>query len=101
MDLQRELGKSWAVTVSYMGARGDDLTLGGAEPTSASTINQLDPKYLALGSAALDQQLPNPFLGNPNVPLSLSTPATLSRARLLLPHPQYGQINARQVTEGL
>jgi hypothetical protein len=64
-------------------------------------INQLDPKYLALGSAALDAQLPNPFFGNPNVPRSLSTPATLSRARLLRPFPQYGQINARQVTEGL
>ena len=34
------------------------------------------------------------------MPLSLSTPATLSRARLLLPFPQYRQINARQVTEG-
>ena len=47
------------------------------------------------------QQLPNPFFGNPNVPRSLSTPATLSRSRLLRPFPQYGQINARQVTEGL
>ncbi len=99
VDLQRELGNSWAMTVSYTGARGDDLTLGGSDDIGIN-VNQLDPKYLALGAAALDQQLPNPFLGNPNVPLSLSTPATLSRARLLLPHPQYGQINARQVTEG-
>ena len=37
-----------------------------------------DPKYLALGAAALGAQLPNPFLGNPNVPASLSTPATPS-----------------------
>jgi hypothetical protein len=34
-------------------------------------------------------------------PLSLSTPATLPRSRLLLPNPQCNQINARQVTEGL
>ena len=34
------------------------------------------------------------------MPLSLSTPATLPRARLLLPFPQYRQVNARQVTEG-
>lgn len=40
-------------------------------------------------------------LNNPNVPRSLSTPLTLSRARLRRPFPQYGQINARQVTEGL
>jgi hypothetical protein len=98
VDFQRELGNSWAGTVSYIGARGDDLTLGGSDDIGIN-FNQLDPKYLALGSA-LDQPLPNPFLGNPNVPLSLSTPATLSRARLLLPHPQYGQINARQTTEG-
>jgi trimeric autotransporter adhesin len=99
VDLQRELGSSWAMIVSYMGARGDDLSLSGADDIGINH-NQLDPKYLALGSAVLDQQLPNPFFGNPNVPLSLSTLATLSRARLLLPHPQYGQINARQMTEG-
>ena len=39
-------------------------------------------------------------LGNANVPRSLSTAATLSRARLLLPFPQYRQINDRQITEG-
>ena len=100
VDVQRELGSSWAMALTYMGARGDDLTLGGASDDIGININQLDPKYLALGAAALNEQLPNPFLGNPNVPLSLSTPTTLSRARLLLPHPQYGQINARQVTEG-
>ncbi len=33
-----------------MGARGDDLTLGGASDDVAVNINQLDPKYLALGS---------------------------------------------------
>src|SRR5262249_55113733 len=63
-------------------------------------INQLDPKYLALGSAALNTQLPNPFFGNPNVPASLASQVTLSRARLLTPFPQYNQVNARQVTEG-
>ena len=83
-----------------MGARSDHIGLGGSNDIGVN-VNQLDPKYLALGSAALDAQLPNPFLGNPNVPTSLSTPATLSRARLLRPFPQCGQINARQVTEGL
>ena len=83
-----------------MGARSDHIGLGGSNDIGVN-INQLDPKYLALGSAALDAQVPNPFLNNPNVPASLSTPATLSRARLLRPFPQYGQINARQVTEGV
>ena len=100
VDLQRELPGNIGLTVSYMGARSDHIGLGGSNDIGVN-INQLDPKYLALGSAALDAQLPNPFLNNPNVPQSLSTPATLSRARLLRPFPQYGQINARQVTEGL
>ena len=100
VDLQRQLPGNIGLTVSYMGARSDHIGLGGSNDIGVN-INQLDPKYLALGSAALDAQLPNPFLNNPNVPRSLSTPATLSRARLLRPFPQYGQINARQVTEGL
>ena len=100
IDLQRELPGNIGLSVSYMGARSDHIGLGGSNDIGVN-INQLDPKYLALGSAALDAQLPNPFLNNPNVPQSLSTPATLSRARLLRPFPQYGQINARQVTEGL
>ena len=100
VDLQRELPGNIGLTVGYMGARSDHIGLGGSNDIGVN-INQLDPKYLALGSAALDAQLPNPFLNNPGVPASLSTPATLSRARLLRPFPQYGQINARQVTEGL
>jgi hypothetical protein len=99
VDVQRELPGAMAITVSYVGSRGDHLGLGGTGDASIN-INQLDPKYLALGSAALDQQLPNPFFGNPNVPRSLSTPATLSRARLLRPFPQYNQVNAYQITEG-
>ena len=39
-----------AVTVSYIGARGDHLPLGGTVDT-ALNVNQLDPKYMALGSA--------------------------------------------------
>jgi trimeric autotransporter adhesin len=98
-DLQHELGQGMAVTLTYMGARGDHLPLGGSNDV-AININQLDPKYLALGTTALNAQLPNPFLGNPNVPTSLSTPATLSRARLLSPFPQFVQVNDRQITEG-
>jgi trimeric autotransporter adhesin len=99
-DLQRELPGGMAISVGYVGARSDNLGLGGSEDIGVD-INQIDPKYLALGAAALNAPLPNPFFGNPNVPRSLSTPATLSRARLLRPFPQYGQVNARQVTEGV
>src|SRR5262249_8509571 len=99
-DLSRELGAGMALTVTYMGARGDDLPLGGSNDVPVN-INQLDPKYLALGQAALQAQVPNPFLGNPNVAASLATPATISRARSLMPFPQFGAVNMRQVTEGV
>ena len=99
-DVQHEIGHGMAITVSYIGARGDHLPLGGSNDT-AININQLDPKYLALGATALAQQLPNPFFGNPNVPTSLSTPATLPRSTLLRPFPQYAQVQDRQVTEGI
>ena len=52
VDLQRELPGAMAITVSYVGARGDHLPLGGTVDTPVN-INQLDPKYLALGAAAL------------------------------------------------
>jgi hypothetical protein len=98
--VQRELSNAMAVSVGYVGARGDHLALGGsADPGVPININQLDPKYLALG-AALDQPLPNPFFGNPDVPASLATLQTLPRSRLLRPFPQYNQVNAYQVTEG-
>lgn len=99
VDVQRELPGAMALTLTYMGARTDRAGIGGSSDTAVN-INQLDPAYLALGSA-LNDPLPNPFRGNPAVPLSLSAPATLTRARLLLPFPQYRQVNAFQVTEGL
>jgi len=100
VDVQRELPGKMALVASYVGARSDFIALGGSADIGIN-INQLDPKYLALGSAVLDQQLPNPFFGNPSVPRSLSAPTTLPRSRLLTPFPQYRQINARQVTEGV
>jgi len=98
VDVQRELPGGMALTATYMGGRSDHLGIGGSNDTPVN-INQLDPKYLALGSA-LNEQVPNPFFGNSSVPRSLATPATMARSRLLLPFPQYRQVNARQVTEG-
>ena len=52
-----------ALTVGYMGARNDHPGLGGSNDTAVN-INQLDPEYLALGSA-LNDAVPNPFFGDP------------------------------------
>src|SRR6185312_11741094 len=98
-DIQRELPGSMALTVSYIGARGDHLPLGGTDDTVVN-INQLDPRYLALGSTVLNQAVPNPFFGNPAAgPLASQT--TLTRGQLLRPYPQFLNVQARQISEGI
>src|SRR5207253_658234 len=79
------------------GARGDHLPLGGTIDTPIN-INQLDPKYQSLGPA-LNQALPNPFFGVA-VAGPLATQATLTRAQLLRPYPQFSNVLDRQVSEG-
>jgi trimeric autotransporter adhesin len=98
-DLQRELGLDMAVTVSYIGARGDHLPLGGTVDTPIN-INQLDPKYLPLGSTVLNQQVPNPFFGV-TAAGPFANQSTLARGQLLRPFPQFGTINMLQVSEGV
>jgi hypothetical protein len=98
-DLQRELPGSMAVTISYIGARGDHLPLGGTDDTVVN-INQLDPKYLSLGSGVLNQAVPNPFFGNAAAGPLASQP-TLTRGQLLRPYPQFLNVQARQISEGV
>src|SRR3954470_4171981 len=97
VDMQRELPGAQAITVSYVGSRGDNLGLGGSADTPIN-INQLDPKYMALGTA-LNASLPNPFFGNANAG-PFANQATLTRAQLLRPYPEFGNINARHMLEG-
>jgi len=101
IDLQRELVANMAVTVSYIGARGDHLPLGGTANTAVN-INQLDPKYLALGSAVLNASIPNPFFGNPAFAgTALGNNANTTRGQLLRPFPQFQNISMFQVSEGI
>ena len=102
VDLQRELAGNMAVTVSYVGARGDHLPLGGTVNTAVN-INQLDPKYLTtLGTAVLNQTVANPFFGNPAFAgTALGTQANTTRGQLLRPFPQFGNISMFQVSEGI
>jgi len=99
VDLQRELPHAMAIAFSYIGARGDHLPLGGTTDTVVN-INQLDPKYLALGASALSQAVANPFFGNASAG-PLATQATLTRAQLLRPYPQFLNVQDRQVSEGV
>jgi hypothetical protein len=88
-----------AISFGYVGSRSDHLALGGSADTPVN-INQVDPKYLSLGSA-LTQNVPNPFFGRPELAgTGLGTSATIARNQLLRPYPQFLNVNARQVTEG-
>jgi hypothetical protein len=100
VDVQKQLPDNMAISIGYVGARSDHLGLGGSADTPVN-INQVDPKYLSLG-AGLSQPVPNPFFGRPELASSsLGSSATIARSQLLRPYPQFLNINARQVTEGV
>jgi len=86
-DLQRELGYGIALEVGYVGSRSSRL-LGGA----TLLINQLPVQYLSLGSG-LNTAVANPFFGNPGAAGVIGN-ATVARAQLLLPFPEYGAISS-------
>src|SRR5262249_55150731 len=98
VDVQHEVSRiNTAFSVGYMGARGDHLGLGGSGDGLVN-INQLDPRYLTLGSA-LQDQLPNPFYGIPQAGAFSMSP-TIARGQLLRPFPQFGNVLAHQTSAG-
>jgi hypothetical protein len=97
IDVQRELGADMVVSVGYLGAASERLSLGGTGDNTIN-INQLDPKYQSQGSALLEQ-VPNPFFGNPAFG-AFAGPRTISRGQLLRPFPQFGDLLAHQVSKG-
>jgi hypothetical protein len=93
VDLQRELPGSLAVSIGYIGSRSEQLTVGGTV-----NINQLPTELLSLGPA-LQQAVPNPFLGIPEMG-ALGRSATVARGQLLRPYPQFLDVLASNVSEG-
>jgi trimeric autotransporter adhesin len=98
VDLSRELPGGTAIGFEYSGATGRDLGLGGSND-GIININQVDPQYLSLGSALLDN-VPNPFFGLPAGQGFNVTSATVQRRQLLRPFPQFANILMRQTTAG-
>src|ERR1041385_4724792 len=88
-DIQRELPAHIAVSAAYVGSRTYRLMLG----TPDININQLDPKYFSLGTAALSQSVTNPYYvpGGPGIIGS----AKVTQAQLLRPFPAFGNLNIR------
>ena len=98
VDVSRELPGSIAIGFEYVGATGRDLGLGGSND-GVININQVNPSFLSLGPALLEQ-VPNPFFGLPaGQGKSVSSP-TVQRRELLRPFPQFNDILMRQSTLG-
>ena len=94
-DYQRDIGQNLALKVGYVGSRGTNLGVGGTN-NATTNINQLDSQFLSLGGS-LDDQLPNPFFGNPAFG-NLAASPTLPRGQLLRPYPQFQNVFARHVS---
>jgi len=86
-NVQRELPAHVLLEVAYVGTRGLQLAHG---TESGMNINQLDPKYMALGSK-LNDLVDNPFYGYVNNGVLAS--AKVARSQLLRPFPQFTTIN--------
>jgi len=84
--IQRELPGGVVLESAYVGNRGLQLH---RSTESGMNINQLDPKYMSLGSQ-LNQLVDNPFYGIVNNGVHLSP--RISRAQLLRPYPQFTDI---------
>ena len=83
LAIQRELPRNVVVEAAYLHNHGTHMISG------TYNMNQLDPKYLSLGTQ-LQSTVPNPYAGR--VPGSLGA-ATITRQQSLLPYPYYGTIN--------
>src|SRR5439155_24744021 len=85
----------------------DNLSLGGAID-SPLNVNQLDPKYLSPLGSQLNQLVPNPFFAVGLTALPTAAPcksgdpngSCVQLRQLLRPFPQFGNVNARQVSRG-
>ncbi|MES1257707.1 MAG: carboxypeptidase regulatory-like domain-containing protein [Acidobacteriota bacterium] len=82
-DIQRQLGASWVLSAGFIGSHGLHLVQDGRN------IDQLDPRYLSLGSA-LNQNVANPLYQHGGL-LNVGNP-TISRSQLLLPYPQFTSV---------
>jgi len=94
LDFQYQLTNASMIEVGYSGSQGRKLFYGYS---TAMNQDQLDPKYLALGSA-LNNPVANPFFGIvQNGPLSGQT---VPQYQLLRPYPQFTGVNMSPVTPG-
>jgi hypothetical protein len=92
IDFQYELSKGMVLEVGYTGTQGRKLLFG-----TGQQANQLDPKYLSLGTQ-LDEPVKNPFFGV--FQSGVLAGVTVPRQRVLRPYPQFTAVNLSGDTPG-
>jgi hypothetical protein len=85
-NVQQNLPGEVLLEVAYVGTRGLQLS---RNDEGGLSLNQLDPKYMALGSQ-LNQTVDNPFYGI--VDSGVLASPKVSRAQLLRPYPQFTDV---------
>jgi hypothetical protein len=92
VNVQRQLGKNWALTAEYAGIRGIHLLM----PTSGWSTNNIPLSYYSLGSELYDQ-VPNPFYGQSQ---TFASEPTVALYQLFGGSPQYTSLNPGQAAWG-
>ena len=78
-----ELWHGFLLEVTYVGSRTNELQV-------ARNLDYLTTAQLALGTAYLNTNVPNPFYGLLPINTTLGAQPTIQRRSLLVPYPQYG-----------
>ena len=86
IDVQRQLPGDIALEVGYVGSHSTHLTLGAG----MLNINALNPSQFALGTAALNTPVANPYFGQ--IKTGTLSQATVPAYDLLLPYSAFGTI---------
>lgn len=89
-NIQRVLPGQVSVEIAYSGSKGTHLV-------ATRDVDQLNPKYLTLGSQ-LNDEVPNPYYGAITSG-PLATP-TITRGQSLRPYPQFTDVNSALATYG-
>ncbi len=101
--IEQQLPWSVKVEASYVGSRSYDLNTNDNNTGGARNLNVLSVAQLQTAQANpsyLTQAVPNPFAGLiPNNPALNG--ATIQRSQLLLPYPQFGQVQETQESVGM
>jgi hypothetical protein len=94
IGFQYELTRGLLLEATYAGSRSSALQIG-------KNINVLTPDQLALGTTYLNASMPNPFYGVLPATTPRGSVANVQRRVLLLPYPQFVNINMNAMSHGV